>query len=146
MDERSLECIDLNGVNAAEILIREDADAFWINVDGICRLRVQGVKQIIINDNSPKMIIQPMALFSTPKDADEIQAQVKKYPKDMQIHMFTIMYMTWNYLASKVNRGKNGAVKGGEVSIQTKAEGSVEVQRSPAEMDGVDPQRGQERG
>ena len=42
---------DLAGAEHVEVLVREDGQTVWVNVDGICRLRVCRVKKLKINDH-----------------------------------------------------------------------------------------------
>jgi rubrerythrin len=41
--------------------------------------------------------------FHTPKDADEIVQWIEKHPADQRAHLYTVMGMTWNFLAEQVN-------------------------------------------
>jgi hypothetical protein len=44
--------IDITAPSLAEIQIRSDGAVLWINVDGVCRLRICGLKpaNLILND------------------------------------------------------------------------------------------------
>lgn len=112
MSEQAFDSLDIADVDNVEVLIRADADAIWINVDGVCRLRVQKVKHIFITDESPRKLIEPMPLFRTHKTIDGLTDFIKVFPKDRQITLYTMMYMTWNFLASQVNvSGRKSVIK-----------------------------------
>lgn len=42
--------IDITAPQAIEVLIRADGGVLWVNVDGICRLRICQIKEITLND------------------------------------------------------------------------------------------------
>lgn len=39
-----------------EILIREDKKVIWVNVDGVCRLRICQIPELLVNDSSKNEI------------------------------------------------------------------------------------------
>lgn len=45
------EMLDITEPELVEIDIRSDGTVIWVNIDGICRLRVCRVTQLILNDN-----------------------------------------------------------------------------------------------
>ncbi len=56
-----------------------------------------------------KVVITKMALFHTPESVEEIQKWIEAHPKDERAHLYTIMGMTWNFLADMVNRTQDFA-------------------------------------
>lgn len=44
------EMVDLSNPTDVEVLIRQDGKTLWINVDGVCRLRICNIKGLEIND------------------------------------------------------------------------------------------------
>jgi len=49
-NERILETLDITAPETVEILIREDGEVIWINVDGLCRFRACRIKKLELND------------------------------------------------------------------------------------------------
>lgn len=45
------EFIDITGSDNVEVAIRDDGSVLWVNVDGVCVLRVCKIKSITIRDN-----------------------------------------------------------------------------------------------
>jgi hypothetical protein len=43
--------IDITGPGVVEVTVREDGSVLWINVDGICRLRICQIQQRLIIDD-----------------------------------------------------------------------------------------------
>lgn len=41
---------DISGPEHVEILIRHDGKVVWINVDGICHLRICGMNKLVLTD------------------------------------------------------------------------------------------------
>ena len=44
-----------------------------------------------------------------PESVEEIQKWIEAHPKDKRAHLYTIMGMTWNFLADMVNRTQDFA-------------------------------------
>ena len=51
--------------------------------------------------------IKKMGLFATPKTTEHITNFIQALPKDEQYVGWTIMGMTWNYMASKISGEEN---------------------------------------
>jgi hypothetical protein len=49
MKEEILQLLDITGAENVEVLIREDKKVIWINVNGLCRLRICQIKILEIN-------------------------------------------------------------------------------------------------
>lgn len=53
MKKQILQMIDIyNPEVGVEVLISETGTKLWVNVDGICRLRIYGSPAIVINDKT----------------------------------------------------------------------------------------------
>ena len=50
------------------------------------------------------MHIQEMILFSTPESQEEINNWIMLHGTEERTALFTVMGMTWNYLAAEVNK------------------------------------------
>jgi hypothetical protein len=50
MSEEIPELVDITGPTHVEVLLREDRSVLWINVDGICRLRICKIQNFVFND------------------------------------------------------------------------------------------------
>lgn len=50
MDISTPNMIDIRGPEHVEIALDEDHETIWVNVDGVCRLRICGVKHLVIDD------------------------------------------------------------------------------------------------
>ena len=48
--------------------------------------------------------IQPNGLFAQPTDFKEIENWIERHSPEERIHLWTAAMMTWNYLASQVNK------------------------------------------
>lgn len=48
--------IDITEPQEVEVLIREDHKTLWINVDGVCRLRVSHISKLQIDDLSLRQL------------------------------------------------------------------------------------------
>jgi hypothetical protein len=46
---------DLTGVKAVEVMVRDDGQVIWINVDGRCVLRVSKIEYLEVNDERTKV-------------------------------------------------------------------------------------------
>lgn len=46
--EQILQLLDITGAEHVEILIREDKKVIWVNVNGVCRLRVCRIETLEI--------------------------------------------------------------------------------------------------
>jgi hypothetical protein len=46
---------DLTGVEAVEVMVRDDGQVIWINVDGRCVLRVSKIEYLEVNDERTKV-------------------------------------------------------------------------------------------
>jgi hypothetical protein len=46
--------VDITGAEVVEVLIRNDGSVVWVNIDGICILRVCRVKKLELNDLRPQ--------------------------------------------------------------------------------------------
>ena len=42
--------LDLSKPRAVEVIVRNDGKVLWVNVDGLCRLRICGVKKLTVED------------------------------------------------------------------------------------------------
>ena len=49
--------------------------------------------------NKSGIKIVKMGMFNTPQSVEEIEAWILKHPKEDQLHLWTVMGMTWNFLA-----------------------------------------------
>lgn len=47
--------IDITAPEVVEILIREDGEVVWVNVDGICRFRACRIRNVQLNDLREKL-------------------------------------------------------------------------------------------
>lgn len=52
--EQQYSCTDIAGAETVELQIRNDGKVVWINIDGICRFRVQRFEQLLITDERPQ--------------------------------------------------------------------------------------------
>jgi hypothetical protein len=43
--------IDIAGAEHVEVLVRDDGKNVWVNVDGVCKLRICRIKNLKINDH-----------------------------------------------------------------------------------------------
>jgi hypothetical protein len=50
MKEEVLQLLDITGAEHVEVLIRDDRKVIWVNVNGICRLRVCQIETLVVND------------------------------------------------------------------------------------------------
>lgn len=50
MTEEVKQMLDLAGANIVEVVIKQNGTVLWVNVDGVCRLRVCRAKDINIED------------------------------------------------------------------------------------------------
>lgn len=50
-----IEMLDIGDPNYVEVTIREDARVLWVNVDGMCRLRISRIKKLVIEDERGKI-------------------------------------------------------------------------------------------
>lgn len=50
---------DLNDSKEVEIQIRSDGKAVWVNVDGVCRVRVNNPVKIRLIDQRPRHVVDP---------------------------------------------------------------------------------------
>jgi len=48
--------------------------------------------------------IKKMALFYTPEDTQYIQDWIERLPAEQKIVGYTVMGMTWNFLAEAINK------------------------------------------
>jgi len=48
------EQIDLHDSKVVELVIRDDGKVVWVNVDGVCRLRVCRIESLVIEDQRKK--------------------------------------------------------------------------------------------
>jgi hypothetical protein len=46
-----LDTIDLTQPDVVQILISRDGKTVWVNIDGVCRLRVCKIKKLLMEDN-----------------------------------------------------------------------------------------------
>lgn len=44
------EMLDLRHVGIIEVDVSDDGDTFWVNIDGVCKLRCKGIGAIVIKD------------------------------------------------------------------------------------------------
>lgn len=44
------EMLDITAPQVIEVEVREDGKVLWINIDGICRLRVCQINELVITD------------------------------------------------------------------------------------------------
>ena len=49
------------------------------------------------------MKVQPMVLFHTPMSSAEINDWIDLHPPEDRAAMYTVMGMTWNFLANTIN-------------------------------------------
>jgi hypothetical protein len=47
--------LDINNPTIVEVLIRDDGTVVWVNIDGLCRLRVCRIKKLTVDDRRPKV-------------------------------------------------------------------------------------------
>lgn len=54
METEILEMLDITAPDVVEIVVRQDRAVIWINVNGLCRLRVCNIPvgQLVIQDDS----------------------------------------------------------------------------------------------
>ena len=50
-----LTVLDITSPKVLEIVIRADGKVIWVNINGICRLRVNDVSSLIFNDDSGRV-------------------------------------------------------------------------------------------
>ena len=55
--------------------------------------------------NKSGIKIVKMGMFNTPQSVEEIEAWILKHPKEDQLHLWTAVGMTWNFLAECMNTG-----------------------------------------
>lgn len=60
---------------------------------------------LVVNPPKAQQSIAPHGLFATPASMDEVHAWIERHPKEDRIHLYTAAYMTWNFLANKINGG-----------------------------------------
>lgn len=70
--EQQYTCTDIAGAETVEVQIRDDGKVVWINIDGICRFRVQRFEQLLISDERAK------ALFAEEPPADPIATSITR--------------------------------------------------------------------
>lgn len=46
--DKELTMLDINGVEEVGITINAEGNALWVNIDGLCRLRVYRAKKIVV--------------------------------------------------------------------------------------------------
>lgn len=52
---KGFESLDIvNPMTPVEVEIRQDGKVLWVNIDGICRLRVCQISHLILKDNRGK--------------------------------------------------------------------------------------------
>ena len=54
MDIRETRTLDIRNADNVEIVISTDGQKLWINVEGMCLFRVQGIDHIVIEDYRPR--------------------------------------------------------------------------------------------
>jgi len=42
--------LDITGANTVELQVRGDGKVVWVNVDGVCALRICRIDEVIVND------------------------------------------------------------------------------------------------
>lgn len=51
---RPLEQLDFHDSKIVEIVVRDDSRVVWVNVDGVCRLRVCRIEKLVVTDQRKK--------------------------------------------------------------------------------------------
>lgn len=82
------------------------ADADVEDVIEELECQVGTVKSIIedLKMKKNKLKISKMGLFSTPASLEVIQEWIESHPKDVQVHLWTAMGMTWNFLSETIDK------------------------------------------
>ena len=50
MNIEIIQLLDIKGAEHVEVLIKEDRKTIWVNVDGLCRLRICRIGELVVND------------------------------------------------------------------------------------------------
>ena len=53
---RKIEMLDITGANEVEIEVRHDNSVIWVNVDGVCALRICRIKRVTLIGSRPSKI------------------------------------------------------------------------------------------
>jgi hypothetical protein len=48
---KNLSCLDITAPDEVEIQIRSDGKVMWVNINGMCRLRVCRIAHLTLNDD-----------------------------------------------------------------------------------------------
>jgi hypothetical protein len=69
-------------------------------------MKKQTKKKTVIKSKTKKPIVRiaPMGIFATPKSAEALTAYIDNFQGGERLAAMTLMGMTWNYLASRVNQ------------------------------------------
>lgn len=43
------QCLDITGATIVEVKVRDDGKVLWVNIDGVCRLRVCRIETLALN-------------------------------------------------------------------------------------------------
>ena len=46
--------MDITGASDVSIQVRADGKVIWVNVDGVCKLRVCRIDRLVVEDNRPE--------------------------------------------------------------------------------------------
>lgn len=46
--------MDITGANIVDVQIRADGTVIWVNVDGVCKLRICRIEKLTVEDNRPE--------------------------------------------------------------------------------------------
>jgi hypothetical protein len=57
-ETHSEQMIDITAPDVVEVSIREDGTVIWINVDGICKLRVCQIPNLVVDDRRIKSSVE----------------------------------------------------------------------------------------
>jgi len=49
-----MEQLDIIGAEHVEVLVKEDGKVLWVNVNGMCALRICKIDSLIVKDNREK--------------------------------------------------------------------------------------------
>jgi hypothetical protein len=50
-----MEMMDINAPKGVQVQIREDGKVLWVNVDGLCVLRINQIPVLDVEDNRPDL-------------------------------------------------------------------------------------------